>query len=48
MRFGEFIGMTRMVSIYDRKKYNVIFKYIETNSLGQNSRGLPQQTSDRF
>ena len=39
MRLGEFIGTARMLSIYGRK-YDVIFKYIEINSLGQNSRGL--------
>ena len=41
MRFGEFIGTARMVSIYGRK-YDVMFKYMETNSSGQNSHGLPR------
>ena len=36
----EFVGTTRMVSIYGRK-YNVIL--LEINSSGQNSHGLPQQ-----
>ena len=49
MRSDEFIGTAGMVSICGRK-YDVIFKYIEINSSGQNSRGLPQsqQISDRF
>ena len=36
-----------MVSTYDRK-YDVIFKYVEIMSSGQNSHGLPQpqQTSE--
>ena len=43
----EFVGTAHMVSIYGRK-YDVIF--LEINSSGQNSRGLPepQQTSDQF
>ena len=43
----KLIGTVRMVSIYDRK-YNVIFKYMDINSAGQNSHGLPQpqETSD--
>ena len=47
MRFGQFTGTARMVFIYGRK-YNIIFKYTEINSSRQNSRGLPQQISDRF
>ena len=39
MSFGEFIGMGGVVLIYGRK-YNVMFKYIEINSSGQNSRRL--------
>ena len=36
VRFDELIGTTRMVSIYGRK-YDVMFKYIEINSSGQDS-----------
>ena len=45
----KFIGMAHMVSIYGRK-YDVIFKHVEINLSGQNSRRLPQpqQTSDQF
>ena len=38
-RFSEFIGTAHMVSIYGRK-YDVMFKYIEINSSGQNPPGL--------
>lgn len=41
MRFGEFIGTARMVPIYGRK-HDVILKYIEVNSSGQNSRAANQ------
>ena len=52
MRSDKFIGIARMVSIYERK-HDVIFKYVEINLSGQKSRGLPQptttqQTSDLF
>ena len=41
--------MARMVSIYGRK-YDIIFKYTEINSSGQNSQQLPQpqQTSSQL
>ena len=46
-RSNKFIDTACMVSIYDRK-YDVIFKYVEIKSSGQNSHELPQpqQTSE--
>ena len=47
MRSDELVGTAHMVSIYGRK-YDVIFKYTEINSSGENSRGLPQpQQTDK-
>ena len=45
MRSDKFIGTVRMVSIYGRKN-DVIFKYVEINSSGQKSRGLPETTTN--
>ena len=46
MRLDEFIDTACMVSIYGLR-YDVIFKYIEMNSRGPNSRGTTTTTTSQ-